>query len=261
MVDLAVFGDVAAARNGLTALPVNTGEDFFKINSTNYLVSESDAYVLAALAQTAAIANLAQSRFKRTDKNDWMDMRNMGRDQTGAYVPGLPFRLAEKFPKGKQFEAQLNNGNNSQVDQIGLFLGKSPNDYIQFGSLADIGKYIKDGYELVAFTGATTLTAAKWSPVTITPVTWVPDDISRYHIAGLGGWGATGLWGRVKHRKSGTQGIRPGFLVGDDASPPVFQMTFQDFGQFTGSAYPVIEHISVAADTAQEYLALIKKVA
>lgn len=260
MVDLVVMGGAAAARNGLTDLPVNGNEDFYKINATNFLVAEEDLYIVGVTVQTAAIANVAQSRFKRADENDWMDLRNFARDQTGAYVPQTFIPMCVKFPKGKQLEAEINNGNNSQVDQMGIFLARSPDEYISFGGLQDIGKYVREGYELVAFTGATTVTAALWSEVTLTPVTWVPDDNAIYHIAALGGWGATGMWGRVKHRKSGTQGIRPGFYVGDDASPPVFMLTFQDFGKFVGSSYPVIQHISVAADTAQEYLALIKKV-
>lgn len=260
MVDLIVMGGAAAARNGLTALPVNGGEDFYKINATNYLVAEQDSYLVAAVPVTAAIANLAQTRFKFTDDGDWNDFGNLGRDQTGAFIQGLPIPMRVKFMTGKQLQAEINNGNNSQVDQLGIFIAKNMNEFIQFGTLSDVSKYLKEGYELVRFTGATTLTAALWSDVTITPVTWIPDDKANYHIAAIGGWGATSLFGRVKHRKSGTQGIRPGFLMGDDASPPVFTMTFQDFGIWNGTAYPIIQQISILADTAQEYLMLVKKV-
>lgn len=259
-VNLAVFGGAAAARNGLTALPVNGNEDYFKINSTNYLVAAKTGYVIAVIPQTAAIANLAQSRLKRTDKNDWMDFGNFGRDQTGAYVPGLPIRMSYPLLPGNQLQAELNNGNNSQVDNIGVFIADSPNEFLSFGTLEDIGTYLAAGYELVRFTGATTVTAGLWTDVTLSAVTWVPDDGALYHCAAFGGWSATGHYGRLKHREGGTQGIRPGFLVGDDASPPVFVLTFQDFGCWKGDSFPVAQHISGAGDTAEEYIALVKKI-
>lgn len=253
------MGNAAAARNGLTAMPVNTGEDFYTTNATNFLVMPTDKYLLAVLSQTAGIANVAQWRFKRADDAHWNDMRSGSqRDQTGAFTPVTPTRLCKHIPKGKQLQAELNNGNNSQVDQIGFFLGDSPKDALKFGHI----DALPSGYEWRTFTGATTLTAGIWSNVALTAVTFNPDDDEVHHIGGIMANGATGLWGRLQHRaKSPDVNRRPGFIIGDTAVPDVEIGTFQDFGKFVGSNYPIIQHISVAADTAQEYKLAVKKVA
>lgn len=258
--DLIAWGNGAAARNGLTAMPVNTGEDLFKINAANFLVAPSNKYLIACLAQTAAIANLAQWRIHKTDDADWLDFGSLnGRDQTGAYTPAILPRISYPFEMGKQLACELNNGNNSQVDSIIGFISDKPDEKLMFGNS---GFYnLPPGYSIHRFTGATTVTAGVMSNVPLTAVTFNPDDNAVYHIAGALGLAATGLYGRLQHRQGGTQGIRPGFLVGDIATPDVGMWTWQDYGTFTGDQYPLVQHCSVAADTAEEYLFAIKKVA
>lgn len=256
-----MFGNAAAARNGLTALPVNTGEDFYKVNSTNYLVMPSDKYILATLGITAGIANVAQWRYKRTDEANWNDMRSgCQRDQTGAFTPITPGRLCKHIPQGKQLQVELNNGNNSQVDQVGFFLADNPKEKLSFGINPNVP--LPKGYEWHAFTGAQTLTAGVLTNTTLTAITFNPDDDAKYHIAGAMGNSATGIWGRLQHKsKSPDANRRPGFIIGDTAVPDVEIQTFQDFGTFVGSNYPIVQHGGVAGDTAEEYKFLIKQVA
>lgn len=259
MADLVVFGNAAAARNGLTAMPVNSGEDFYKINATNYLVMPNNKYVRAVLGITAGIANVAQWRWKRSDESDWNDMRSGSqRDQTGAFTPIIPARLCKEVPKGKMIHAELNNGNNSQVDQIGFFLSDNPNEQLEFGINPT---KIPPGYEWRTFTGAQTLTAGIWTRCALTAVTFQPDDDVKYHIGGAMGNGATAMWARMLHKSGSPDATRrPGFIMGDTAVPDVELATFTDLGTFTGSNFPDIAVGAVAGDTAQEFKLLIKRV-
>jgi len=257
MADLVIFGGAAAARNGLTAMPVNGGEDMYKINSTNNLVIPENMHILRSGLVSGTIANITQWRHHRLDSNDWSDFgTGNARDQTGAFTPDFMLPSSEMIPGGKQIAAEVGNTNNSQVDQILMFLGKTPNEALRIGNAGQVP--LPAGYAWHRFTGAKTLTAGILSEVALTPVSFSPDDGVKHHIAGLVGWGATAIAGRVKHKKGGTQDIRPGFLMGDDAVPAVMQTTFQDFGQFTGDSFPNLQVSAVAADTAQEFLMLIK---
>lgn len=260
MVDLALFGAAAAARNGLTAMPVNTNEDFFKINATNYLVMPEDRYLKAIMASSANAANITQWTAKELSEANTMDFGtgNM-RTQTGAFTQEMPMRLNKKFPANSQMYCTLGNGNNSQVDLIAAFLARNAKDQIQFGSQGMIE--LPEGYEWYRFTGAATLGAGLLTDVALTPVTFYPDDGAKYHIAGVSGWSATGHFGRLKHKSKGTQGIRPGFIMGDDAAPAVMTVTMQDFGSFIGSEYPIAQIAAGAGDTAEELLLCIKRVA
>lgn len=258
MVDLVVFGGAAAARNGLTSMPVNSGEDFYKINSTNNLVMPADMYVLAALAQTVDVSKTTQWRFHRTDDADWIDFGSANqRQQTAAYTPDLPARLGYYVESGKQLAAELNNTNTSQIDNIALWISRKPDEMLQFGSRGLFPSL--RGYSWHRFTSTDTTVAGIFSDMNLTATTFNPDDNAEYHIAGAMGNSATGYLGRLKHKSGGTPNIRPGFLVGDTALPDVVMPTYQDFGKFTGDQYPIVQLIDGAAVSAAEFHLLIKK--
>lgn len=252
------FGNAAAARNGLTAMPVDSGEDYFQIEATNYLVNNMgrSLYILAHGVITAAIANLTTYRYKLANESEYASFTTQfGVDQTGAKGLGFLSRVCKEFPSGAKLHCDLNNNNNSQVDVVVFILGDSPNEKITIGP----NMQIPAGYELREFTGATTVTAAVMSDVALTPVTFSPNAKATYHIGAIGLLGATCIGGRVKHKGSGTQKIIAGALGGDIATPDTGLMVYGDFGSFVGSEYPLIKFKCVAADTAQRILLLIKQ--
>lgn len=259
MVDMAVFGDVAAARDGLTAMPVNTGEDFYKTNALTSLVIPSDKILRAMAGVTSTIANITQSRVHLTHEADWMDLgTGYIRDDAGVFPVDYPMIASKKLPATKLLAAELGNTNNSQVDNIMVFLANSIKDKLQFGTVGALA--LPEGYSPFRFSGAKTLVAGVLTDVTaLTAITFNPDDAGIYHIGGATGWDATGGAARLKHREGGTQNVRPGFFVGDDAVPSLTLPTFQDFGSFKGDQYPVVQHLSMTAASAEEYIFWIKK--
>lgn len=254
------FGNAAAARNGLTAMPVDSNEDFFQIEATNYLVNNTgrDLYIIGASLRSADESNIAAWRFHLTSEADWNTFTTMGvQGQDEAPVPGKILRLNKVFPAKAKLSCEANNANNSQVDVIVFFIADSPSDIIQFGS----DNYnIPSGYEWRKFTGATTLTAAVASDVALTAVDFYPDEGQRYHIAAVAGIGATAIAFRVKHKQGGTENIRPGGFAGDTAAEDNAIQNYGDYGIWKGTNYPIIQMKAVAADTAQVVHLLCKKV-
>ncbi|GAI90336.1 unnamed protein product, partial [marine sediment metagenome] len=233
---------------------------YFKIDGTgNFLINNTgkDLYIIASEVLTAAVANVVAHRYHLTHENDWSThLTDNVRDQTGAYTPGTPERKSWVFPKGKMLSCEIDNGNNAQVEHYVFWLADSPGEQLLFNP----DMPLPAGYEWRKFTGAKTVTAAIFTDVALTAVDFFPDDDALYHIGGAYGEAATGEVARVRHKSGGTQDIRSGFGVGDIAAPSVVQPVYGDFGNFKGETYPIIMHISVAADTAEVYWFLIKKV-
>lgn len=254
-----VFGGAAAARNGLTAMPVNPGEDFFKITNVNFLTNNTGKtlYILGYQLISAAIANVADHQFHLSDETDISSftVQHM-RDQAGPYTPDLPSRGCKAFPDGKQLAVEVNNGNNSQVDIVVMFISDNPAEIVYFSP----DHALLVGYQWFRFTMGTTVVAAVLTPGALTAVNFFPDDGAIYDIKGAGGIAATGIHGRIKHKSGGTEGIRPGFDIGDIATPAKYRPVYADFGKFKGDTYPDVQQLSVAADTAAEIYLLIKKV-
>ena len=258
--DLVVFGNAAAARDGLTAMPVNTGEDFYNTIAVNQLEIPQDMVLRAAGLFTSTIANLLQWRLHRTDESNWNDFGTWGmRDDGVGFPTDYPVLMTKPLPKGSKLACEANNTNNAQVDNILMFLSKGM-EPLTFGNQWR-SQHMEKGYEPFRFTGGTTLVAGVLGDVPLTAITFDPEPKGIYHIAGATGIDATGGGGRMKHRLGGTQNVRPGFLVGDDALPNCSTVTWQDFGRFTGDQYPIIQHLSSTAVTAEEYLFWIKQVA
>lgn len=258
---MAFFGNAAAARNGLTAMPVDTAEKYFQIEATNYLVNNTGKtlYIRRIGVITAAIANLTTWRGKLAAEGSYMDFTTeFGVDQTGAKKYGHMCNLCKPFPNGAKLHFDLNNNNNSQVDVIYVILSDSPKDLIQSGINYDP----PEGYQPFAFTGSTTVTAAVMSDCALTPATngFSPNAQGKYHIGGVLALGATMIGGRIKHRGSGDQNIIAGALGGDIATPDTGYATFSNFGTFTGSEYPLWAAKCVAADTAQRLILWIKQI-
>lgn len=254
-----MFGNAAAARNGLTAMPVDSQEDFFQIDSTNYLVNNTGKplYVIAATVITAGIANLTGWRFHLTEEADWSTFTTAyGRDQTGAKNLCTMARFCKEFPDKKKLAVELNNNNNSQVDVVIFWISDNPKQDL---NVSPDGHAIPAGYEWRKFTGATTVTAAVMTSVALTPVDFYPDASAKYHIAGMRFLGASAIAARVKHKQGGTENIRPGGLGGDIATPDTGIPTFADFGIFKGQNFPLMQVKCVLADTAQVFEFLIKK--
>lgn len=256
---LVMFGNAAAARNGLTAMPVDSNEDYFKISSTNYLVNNSGKmlYIIGAQVITAAIANLTAWRFHLTHEANWNTFTTQfGRDQTGAKTVGSIARLCKEFPDKTMLAAELNNNNNSQVDVILFWISDNPKGEVNF---SPDQHEIPAGYEWRKFTHATTVTAAVMTDCALNAVDFYPDDQSEYHVAGLQSIGATNIACRLKHKEGGTQGLRMGGTGGDIATPDTGNPTYGDFGKFKGDAYPIAQSKNVAADTSGIILLLCKK--
>lgn len=254
---LAMFGNAAAARNGLTAMPVDSAEDFFDINATNNLENNTgrDLYIRRVAVITAGIANLTTWRFKLTSEGVYSDFTTEGGvDQTGMKNYGSVLTLSKKFPKGAKLHCDLNNNNNSQVDVVVFWLSDTPNEPITMGANFDP----PPGYQPYAFTGGTTVTAAVMTDVALTSSSFSPNAEGTYHIGGLLILGATAIAGRVKHRGENAKIIN-GALGGDIATPNTAMPTFGNFGSFSSNQYPIIKHKSVAADTAQRYILWIKQ--
>lgn len=254
------FGNAAAARNGLTAMPVDSQEKFFDIESTNYLVNNTGRtlYIRRVGVVTAGIANLTTWRFKLAGEGSYSDFTTeFGIDQTGAKKYGHMATLCKEFPNGKKLHCDLNNNNNSQVDVVVFILSDSPKDAIITGQNYDIPQ----GYQPFAFTGSQTLTAAVMTDCALTPATngFVPNAKGEYHIGGMLILGASLIGGRIKHRGSGSEKIIAGAFGGDIATPDTGEAMFADFGKFSGSAYPLLSAKAVLADTAQRVIFWIKQ--
>lgn len=256
---MVIFGNAAAARNGLTAMPVDSAEDYFKISSTNYLVNNTGKtlYILGHTVITAAIANLTDYRYHLTHESNWTrGTTSFGRDQTGAKTLGSIARCCKEFPNKTMLAVELNNNNNSQVDIVLFWISDNPTADLNF---SPDSAQIPAGYEWRKFTGAQTLTAAVMTDVALTAVDFYPDDQSDYHSCAWLYLGATAVAMRVKHKEGGTLGLRNGALGGDIATPDTGNPTYSDFGKWKGDAYPIIQCKAVAADTSQVFLALVKK--
>lgn len=254
------FGNAAAARNGLTSMPVDSQEKYFSIEATNYLVNNTgkDLWIRRVGVITAAIANLTTWRFKLAKEGSYSDFTTEGGvDQTGAKKYGHMLTLCKKFPNGAKLHCDLNNNNNSQVDVVYFILSDTEKDQIVTGQNFDPPA----GYQPFAFTGSQTLTAAVMTDCALTPATngFSPNTQGQYHIGGVLNLGASAIGGRIKHRGSGSQDIIAGCLAGDIATPDTGYATFGDFGTFKGSEYPLWSQKAVLADTAQRLILWIKQ--
>lgn len=257
---MVMFGNAAAARNGLTAMPVDSQEKYFQIEATNYLVNNTGKklYIRRVGVITAAIANLTTWRFKLANEGSYSDFTTeFGVDQTGAKKAGFMANLCKEFPSGAKLHCDLNNNNNSQVDVVIFILSDSPTDAINMG--ADYNP--PAGYQPFAFTGSQTLTAAVMTDCALTPATngFSPNAGGKYHIGGMLILGASAIAGRIKHRGSGSQNIIAGAIAGDIATPDTGIPMFADFGTFTGSEYPLLSQKAVLADTAERVILWIKQ--
>lgn len=261
--DTVVFGS-AAARNGLTAVPVCAGETAYAANGisgTGTLVfMKEDGWIFNAGWITAAIANSDQFRFHVTTDPDWNYFDNVfAVDQTSAVAP-FDMRMARMHygvRKGEQLTVECDNNNNNQAEHIGLNIMKGDKPpYYSSQPPANL----PPGVEIVMATSAHTHTANTWTEGALTFTNYNLDRNKSYKIWGACVTGATLYWARFAALEGEYRGHYPG-LPGADIAAGTFApfVWSDDFPTFSGLNGINVQNLSSGADTATVWAIAIQE--
>lgn len=233
---LGAFGLAAAARNGLVALPPAVDTTQYTVISTNYAQMPKSGIISYLMPMTAAVATAVRAVFRRRGEANFNDMRFL-LDQTKSPPPGWPIPVNIPYAPQDQFEAQVDNSNNSQIDKILFIHG---NKLVRF---QDKPPNIK-GY--ISGTATTALTADVWSSPGA--ITWSEtfDPQRTYKIVGLGGLAyTTSVLGYGLRLVYPNGNHRPGVPIATLRDR--HGMYFGDFGSFIGNTPPTVECLSGGA--------------
>lgn len=241
---LLAFHAAAAARNGYTAITPLSDATQYVVQSTNDMKFARKGKISYGLFRTAGIANFAKGRFRETSMRDYIESY-LAIDQTGQLAGKSDLlKLGINIESGSIVNCDIDNGNNSQIDDLGVFYGA---DGVEFYNS------LPEGYEAILMTATVALTANVWSdPGTVTfSKTFKPNAI--YHIGGMAGFSATGYFARLVNCYNNW---RPGIPVGD--TQQLQRPYFTDFGKFIGHTPPTLEWLASGTD-ADVYATLFVK--
>jgi hypothetical protein len=240
--DLVAYQE-SVARNGLAGIAVAGGEDKYKVSGDD-LYTIGDGRVELASCVTAAIANLDEWRFHRTLDANWNHSRMFARDQTGAVDRHNLMFTGYPFFNGDILRAEADNGNNAQIESVGLALvyGDSP-------QLSLSPPPIPRGAFWMQGAGGTAAVANTWVK---SSMTWSAtlNYNQLYRVLGMVAYSATGYWARLYYKGSSpAKDWRPGCPMGDTAilSLPLYG----DFGSFRGDQPPDVQVLCSGTDAAQ----------
>lgn len=246
----------SAARASIDAggVAIPAGEQLYAYSGDNLQV-KGQGYIIAAVARTAAIANLVDWRVGSQDDNrdKWSRSVFHKWDQTGS--PQHPAIINYQFKKGAILNADANNGNNAQIEHIAAIL--SPNK-IKLGFGSPDGLNLPAGLTWVPYTGVTAAVANTWSPDAAT-TTYLYNRDKNYDIHGILGWSTTGYGFRIIP-KSGDTSKRPGWELGDTDLLSQALFSESPMHTFKGDQPPSFEKLCSGTDsTATRYAILIRE--
>lgn len=242
----------SAARNGLVAVPVNSGEDHYSY-STNDLYPLADGGILAVVVITEAIANCAEWRLHRKKDPNWNRAEGFMRDQTGAPDLNNLILFNDPITMGDTLTAEVDNGNNAQLETVLVLLYKATVPRITLAP----PEMLPPKTTLVHVSGAQTLVADVWTNAALTFTDYNLDRDKRYKILGAMFHSATGHAWRLSYKEGPNKEDHPGFVCGDTTI--VNFMLYGDLGSFSGKNPPSVEFIASAGDTAQEGVLLLQE--
>ena len=256
----------SAARNGLTAVAIAAGETAYPANGvagTGTLVYvKEDGWVFAVGTETAAAANVAASRFHSTTDPDWLYWTQSpvtAQNATGSGFRARMMNCAYGVRKGEQVTAEVNNGNNAQVDSVGVCIakGSKPPYY------SDIPPAnLPPGVMLVYATTAHTNVANTWTEGPLTFTNYNLDRNKKYRIWGAAVDGATLYWARFAALDGEYRGHYPGLPGADTAAGAIRPFVWSDdFPTFSGLNGMNVQLLSSGADTASNWLIAIEEIA
>lgn len=249
----------SVACNGLDYKRVAAGELAYSVvNGNDGLQTKGDGYIPMAWAMSAAIANFASWRLGRQRDNPLrrhMDYTH-SRDQTGALGDDRIARLHLSFASDDVLLAEVDNGNNAQVD--GVYAILVPAGVQKHFSLDPPVNLPKDCV-WTRGVGATTNVANTWTDCAIT-WQYAFERGKKYICYGIYEYQATGYAFRFIIPSGPDERYKPGFMAGDTCLLAPTLYSEQGLFEFEGKNPPNIQSLASAADTAQYVGMLIKEV-
>lgn len=243
--DLTCFGTSADRSAGLTALTRTVNEDLFSYLNTNTgLIPRGFGKIfgIGAVSETAAAA---EWRVHHTTDPRWMRSDRYTKLQTAAYEnPPQICRVNYDVDPDKTIVAELQNGG-AVMDCLSLFISRN-GQIPEFSENYPTGPF-KNQIIPASFTATMTHVADSWSPIAQCVFDNFPlNSKTRYGIAGMSAYSATGLAHRLRFYEGPNKQSGPGILGGDSAA--IAQTVFGDFGNFAGLNGVGIQSVAVAAD-------------
>jgi hypothetical protein len=258
----------AAARNGLTAIVPCTDLTQYTVVGTNYAKLAYKGFVSGFCFKTAAIANWVNGQWRDTRDRNYHRTSQV-KDQAGNPSQFKP--VVQAFDPNAEFEAQADNGNNSQVEGLYLAVGAQPFK-ISIDS-NELREMVKPGAKLlyVDGAGATAAVANTWTASTTTwSATWNPDRT--YRIVGNLEYSLSfdcdeATTQTEMYADSATMYAcrlvfsnmdwRPGVPGGDTAG--LGDYYYGEFGTFPGTNPPSIENLCSGTDAAQNVSIIVEE--
>lgn len=182
-----LFMGTTAARNGLTALNVAAGETNWPSNAAANIWAKDDCKVIGTFVISEAIANCDEYRWHTSNDADWNRTMFNKADQTADWnFSSLVAKTSYSWKKGEQFNVELDNDNNAQLEILTTMVAVKPE--CDFGG--EPFGVPPPGTFWAMVTGATATVADTVTRSALNFTNYALDREKRYRVYGARFWSA-----------------------------------------------------------------------